>query len=332
MALAIAMTRGGFVQHVRALWPRGGWLLPLPFVIWGVSRVMVREIRWEQLAFTVTMPALAYASARTKRLFLAAVPLALLGLTYDVMRYVEHVGLSAGRVHVCDLRAVEASLFGGGGGVAGSSWTVHDWLQAHPRPWIDCLCAVPYGTFLFATVAFAVWLFARAPPEAVARFGWGFFATSLCGFVTYHVYPAAPPWYFHAHGCAVDLATPASAGPNLTRVDAWLGVDFFAGLYGRSHDVFGCMPSLHVAYPLLIALEGWRWLKAPGRAATIGFAAWMAFAAVYLDHHWIVDVIVGWALCVAAYAVVSRAVARTAWRGARSRGTPAPELAADTPS
>jgi hypothetical protein len=292
------------LRHVARLWPGFGWLMPLPFVLWGISRLAVGELRWEQIALMILMPATAYWSERTRRLFLAGFPLALLGLTYDVMRYVRDVGLSPARVHVCDLRAIESSLFGRPG------WTVHDWLQAHPSAWLDRVCAVPYGTFLFVTVAFALFLYLRAPREAVMRFGWTFFAMSLMGFVTYHLYPAAPPWYFHAHGCAVDLATRASEGPNLARVDAWLGTPFFGGLYGRSSDVFGSVPSLHVGYPLLIVLEGWRWLRPAGRTAAVIFAVWMSIAAVILDHHWIVDVVLGWGYCLAAYALVSFVVGR----------------------
>ncbi len=291
------------VGHVARLWPGGGWLLPLPLVLWCGSRLAAHEVRWEQVALIVAMPALAYGSARTRGLFLATYPLALLGLAYDVMRYVKDVGVSSARVHVCDLRAIDAALFGR------PDWTVHDWFQAHPTPWLDRICAVPYGTFLFATVGFALLLYARAPRDAALRFGWTFFAVSIMGFVTYHLYPAAPPWYFHTHGCAVDLAAHASEGPNLARVDAWLGVRFFSGLYGRASDVFGCVPSLHVAYPLLIALEGWRWLRPLGKACAIGFAAWMSFAAVYLDHHWVIDVVLGWLYCTVAYAIVCRVVA-----------------------
>jgi hypothetical protein len=294
-----------FVDHVASLWPSAGWLLALPFPLWVLSRLAVGEVRWEQLALMVVMPALAYGTERSRRLFLAVFPIALLGLTYDAMRFVKDAGVTTSRVHLCDLRAIESSLFGRPG------WTVHDWLQEHPVDALDRLGAIPYGTFLFAVVAFAIFLYARAPAEAAVRFGWTLFTMSLLGFVTYHVYPAAPPWYFHAHGCVVDLSTHASEGANLARVDAWLGVRYFGGLYGRSTDVFGSVPSLHVAYPLLIVLEGWRWLGRIGRTATVVFAAWMALAAVYLDHHWLVDVILGWIYCLVAYGAVSALVARS---------------------
>jgi hypothetical protein len=292
------------VRHVRTLWPGLGILLPLPFVAWGLSRMMHHALRWEHVALIIIAPVLAYGNERTRRLFVAVLPLGLLGLTYDAMGIVRDLGVTAARVHDCDLRAIESSFFGRPG------WTVQDWFQAHPSSWLDRLCAIPYGTFLFAVVAFAVFLYAKAPVDAAARFSWTVFTMSILGFVTYHLYPAAPPWYFHAHGCVVDLAAPASEGPNLARVDAWMGVRYFGGMYGRSNDVFGSVPSLHVAYPLLMAIEGWRWLGRGGRLGSIVFAVWMCFAAVYLDHHWIVDVVLGLGFCVVSYAGVAAVVAR----------------------
>jgi membrane-associated phospholipid phosphatase len=79
----------------------------------------------------------------------------------------------------------------------------------------------------------------------------------------------------------------------LARVDRWLGVPYFAGFYGRASDVFGAVPSLHVGYPLLIVLYAWPMTGVLGRTLTLAFFASMCFAAVYLDHHWIIDVIVG---------------------------------------
>jgi membrane-associated phospholipid phosphatase len=59
----------------------------------------------------------------------------------------------------------------------------------------------------------------------------------------------------------------------------------------------------------LFLLEAWPRHKALGRTLAVLFLVWMAFAAVYLDHHWIVDVLLGIAYATIAYIVV-RAVQR----------------------
>jgi len=128
---------------------------------------------------------------------------------------------------------------------------------------------------------------------------------NVMALITFMVYPAAPPWYYHHYGCAVDLATHASEGPNLARVDGWLGIPFFAGMYGRSSDVFGAVPSLHVAYPLLLLIDGFRRHRWLGRVLLVWFYLSMCFAAVYLDHHWVFDIVVG-----SLYAVVISAIVR----------------------
>jgi membrane-associated phospholipid phosphatase len=169
---------------------------------------------------------------------------------------------------------------------------VHDWFRAHPSTVLDVLCAIPYGTFIFVTCAFAAYLYVT-DYERMRRFAWNFFLMNVVGFTTYHLYPAAPPWYFHEHGCTVDLLARASEGPALAHVDRLLGVAYFAGMYGRASDVFGAMPSLHVAYPLLIVLYGWTRFGVALRAASVAFLLAMAFSAVYLDHHWILDLVAG---------------------------------------
>jgi membrane-associated phospholipid phosphatase len=149
----------------------------------------------------------------------------------------------------------------------------------------------------------------------MVRFTWCFFALNVCGFVTYHLYPAAPPWYFHAHGCAVDVLAHASEGPALARVDARLGIHYFAGMYGRSSSVFGAMPSLHCAYAFIVALEGWAVFSRAWRAASVGFFALMCFSAVYLDHHWVLDAIAGVIYCLV---VVGAARGLGRWRASRA--------------
>jgi inositol phosphorylceramide synthase catalytic subunit len=282
-------------RHARALWPRWTLLPPLPFVLWTAFCWARGLLRWEHVALTVVVTALAYGTARTRDLLRGLYPMGLVALLYDGMRFFKNVGLGPGRIHDCDLRALDLRLFGLSSG--GERITVHDWLLPRGSLPLDLYAAVPYGTYLFACVGFAAFLYfrdLRSPGERLlARFSWGFFFLNVAAFATYHLYPAAPPWYFHAHGCAIDLGASSTEGPRLARVDALLGVRYFHDLYGRSSDVFGAVPSLHVAYPLLMLLVGFRVLGRAGRALVVFFAVSMCFAAVYLDHHWIVDVVLG---------------------------------------
>jgi inositol phosphorylceramide synthase catalytic subunit len=297
--------------------------LTLPFVAWTAGCLALGYGRWEHVALLLVVLLLAFGNAATKRLFLGLLPIGLLALVYDAMRWVKDVGVTAERIHVCDLRALDMRL--ASAMVLGERGSVHDWLQAHSSTALDLLFAVPYGTFLFVAVGFAVFLYVK-DYDRMRRFGWAFLLTNLAGFVTYHLYPAAAPWYFHAHGCAVDLAAHASEGPNLARVDARLGVPYFHAFYGRSSDVFGAVPSLHVSYPMLILVFGWPVFRWPGRAFAITFLVSMCSAAVYLDHHWIIDVLLGlgYALAVCgATAMIERA------RAARARPTVPAALASE---
>ncbi len=316
-------------SHMRSLWPRYTLLPAAPVVLWCSYSLLSGERRWEIIALLILAPLLAYYSAGSKRLFGVLMPFAMVAVIYDAMRFVKHVGVSVDRVHVCDLQRFEATLFGSGGR------TVHDWLQPHATPALDLFFAIPYGTYLLVPTAYVVYLYVRNDYAAAQRIAWTFFALNMAGFITHHAYPAAPPWYFHAHGCSVDLATAGSPGPNLLRVDAMTGVDFFKGLYGRSTDIFGALPSLHVAYPAMMLMEGWRRHRALGRSLLVAFAIAMCSAAVYLDHHWVLDVIAGLVFAVATYSFVAwrikRGAIRPSWWGRRQTLQTGP-LAAPEPA
>jgi membrane-associated phospholipid phosphatase len=245
------------------------------------------------------------AAFHARRLVAGAYPMGLVAVLYAAMRAVKNVGVSEARVHLCDLRAREVALFGIA--TRGERVTPGEWLGAHANRGLDALCALPYATFVLVCVACAGWLYARDYARMV-RFAWCFLSLNVIGFATYHLYPAAPPWYFHAHGCSVDTSALPSEGPALARFDAWTGVPYFARMYAGSSAVFGAMPSLHVAYALLVVLEGWDLFSRAWRAASLGFFGLMCFAAVYLDHHWVQDVLAG-AACSLAVTWAARAMA-----------------------
>jgi len=284
-----------------------------PFAAYAAYSLVRGDLRPEHLIVLAIVVALAYVGRVAPRfaesapeLLRGLFPVGLVFILYDGMRPFQRVGLTEGRVHLCDLRGLEARLFGAGGS------TLHDYFYVHHVTALDLFCAIPYATFILWCVAGGIYLYTK-DRVAMRRFMWGFFALNVLGFVTYHVLPAAPPWYFHARGCTVDLAQRASEGPALARVDAFLGIAYFHGMYSKASSVFGALPSLHCAYPFLLLVEGWRAFKPWMRIAAVAYWAAMVFSAVYLDHHWVIDALMGTAYA-AFVAIGMRFIYR--WRAA----------------
>ncbi|AKT40394.1 phosphatase PAP2 family protein [Chondromyces crocatus] len=277
------------IQHARSLWGALWWLPPLPWLGYTLALTAAGLVRWDHLVITALVVAAAYASHSTRRFFLHALPLLLLVLVFDSMRYWIHLGVDGSSILTCSLRDLERTLFGVR--VHGERLTPNQLLARLQTPLLDVLCAVPYGLYLFVLCGHFLYLY-FADCNAARRLAWIAFGTHLLGFVTYRLLPAAPPWYVDAHGCAADLAaTNSPAG--LTRVDALLGVAYFRDLYSRGATVFGALPSLHAAYPLMGLFATYHRASLPSRALQIAYAALMAFAAIYLDHHWLLDVLLG---------------------------------------
>ena len=72
---------------------------------------------------------------------------------------------------------------------------------------------------------------------------------------------------------------------------------FFQRNYGLGSTSDGAYPSLHVAHPLLVT---WVTFQVPKlkafRPPALGFYLIMCFSAVYLQHHYVVDIRLGMSL------------------------------------
>ena len=112
-----------------------------------------------------------------------------------------------------------------------------------------------------------------------------------------------------AAGCSIDLNAQPSAAA-LLRVDALFGMDYFQRFYSRAASVYGAMPSMHCAYPLLGLLTAWKATSWRTRPIHIVYTLVMFVAAVYLDHHWIVDALAGWLVAIVAVLLARRLLLR----------------------
>lgn len=87
---------------------------------------------------------------------------------------------------------------------------------------------------------------------------------------------------------------------DLARLDELFGIRLYTKLYGSSTLVFGSWPSLHVGWPMMCMLftsvNKHRWAFGLN-------TIWVSLAAVYLRHHYFVDVLGGMAIAIACFAL-----------------------------
>jgi hypothetical protein len=286
------------VAHVRALWGRA-WLLPaLPLlyaaVVWSIG-----DLRPEHVAFGLACCALGYYGPRTKDFLRDVSPYVLVAIAYDLVRYARPLFVTADRVLGCELRRFELSLFG-----FGTGRTPQDWFATHHSAGWDLYFAVPYTVFVYVAFIYAAYLY-FTDRARMRHYLWSFALANLLSFVIWMVVPAAPPWYIREHGCAIDMsAAPSAAG--LLRVDALLNVEYYETFYSRAASVFGAIPSMHCAYPMLGLLTARHAATVRTWPIHVLYVVSMFVASVYLDHHWMIDGVLGWLLALFAVTVTRR--------------------------
>lgn len=236
---------------------------------------------------------------RTRSFLKYFLPFMLTGIVYDFMRYFYWWGVE-GHIHVVEPYNLEKKLFGIQ--VGSELLTPNEYFERFNWKIVDFFTGFAYLTFVLEYLSAAFLLFAARRYTMLRAFGWCFFLMNVMGFATYYIYPAAPPWYITKYGMGpAQMYIPGSTGAAY-RFDAIFGTHFFDAMYAQSVDIYGAIPSLHVAYPLLVA---WVTLVTRRfRPIGIGFYFLMCFSAVYLQHHYIIDIILGTLYAVAALMIV----------------------------
>lgn len=178
------------------------------------------------------------------------------------------------------------------------------WLQArfyHPghMSWYDYGATLLYPLHFVVPliVAFVFWWW-------LPRYYWPFVISYLllcyAGFLTYVVYPMAPPWLAGSVGRIPPvhvIVAEVNYGGVINPVE--LGTRWF-----KTNPV-AAMPSLHAGFPVLVWLVLWyvwpRW-----GWTSIVYPLAMSLAVVYLGEHYVIDVLVGWVYAFVAFAIVWR--------------------------
>lgn len=256
--------------------------------------------------------ALYYAGPKPRTLFLFLLPFILTSLIYDS----QHLFADQLRswIRVSEPHDFDRTFFGIE--TAAGRLTPPEWWQLHLHPVLDFITGLAYILYIPVFLASATYLHfwlakknkngtAEGTPLSL-KVMWAFFWVNMVGYTTYYLYPAAPPWYVALHGFGpVDLqVAPNPAG--CARFDALIGFPLHATFYAQSANVFSAIPSLHVAYPLVAVYFAFRFGTL--RTFTTLFYLLICFSAVYLNHHYMIDILWG-----SSYAILSSVLVDILW-------------------
>jgi hypothetical protein len=296
-----------FLARERSRWP-AWWdsLSPLRkygptvfAVLYWLALIALHGLRSDHILVGIAIIVLSLAGPTAGIILKFIFPVLLTGIVYDSMRY--YSSYLRGEIHVAFPYEFDKRFFGID--TPEGRLTPNEWCQKHTLPILDFITGLFYLCFISFYIAISAWHAFYLPNRAkdpvvrrkAERLGpfvtWAFFYLNMLGYSTYYWFPAAPPWYVALYGLGpARMDTPASPAGAI-RFDELLGTHFFTGMYGRAADVFGAVPSLHVAYPLLSVFFAFS--IGSLRLPAIAFYLIMCFSAVYLNHHYILDILWG---------------------------------------
>lgn len=171
----------------------------------------------------------------------------------------------------------------------------HRWLGDNPIAAFDLFAAGPYMFHAALPVIFLPWLAINESRENMASFCRAFGWMNLVSVATQISLPTAPPWFHDAYVRATNPQLPSyeqkGHPAGLLRVDTILGTRIFQNAYSQSPVVYGAFPSMHCGWPFILAL----FYTGRYKSLVYAYAILLAWAAMYLKHHYLTDVLGGWA-------------------------------------
>lgn len=223
-------------------------------------------------------------------------------------------------VHISDLAALEADLFGGSIPTVWLQEHLHpaagQWAATGPGAWFDVAVTMIYTSHFLVTpiVAALLWLRHR---ERWLSFITHVLALAGLALATYILLPAAPPWYAAREGVIGPVQRLSGLGWDalgLHRAGALLET-------GQAKvNLVAALPSLHTGYAVLVLVFFWPTLTRLGRVLLSAYPLAMGFVLVYAGEHYVVDVTMGAIYAVTA-GIVALGVSRLRCRQ-RSRSDP----------
>jgi membrane-associated phospholipid phosphatase len=267
-----------------------------------MATTSVRVYHWFML---LAIPGALLSGERGRRFFLDWAPLFAFWLVYDRLRLIQP--LLYARVAVESPFLIERAAFGWLAGGDVPAHGAHTWLASHYGTLatsIEWVAQIVYFSHLFVVplVIVALWMMGWSRKEyrdLFLRHIRAFTVLNFTAIVVYLLLPVAPPWWVTLNG----MSQPTSELVTQANVSAAMHGVLIQGMIRNASQWFAAVPSLHGAYPVLLLLLFPRSKNrlAFGVAALYCGAMWVS--TVVLNQHYVIDLIAGALLSLAAWRV-----------------------------
>lgn len=218
---------------------------------------------------------------RTRSFVLDWIPFLFILISYDFLRgFADNL---SSRVHYIELINADKFLFTFVPTVALQDF----FYQAGNLRWYDYLATIFYFLHFALPLGFGflLWIISK---NYFRVFVLSILLLSYAGWISYLVYPAAPPW----------LAKEQGYLPGVHKIlDETLKVfpakfELPTIYHKFNPNPVAAIPSMHAAYPLLVLLYCLRFFKLKGLIFTpYVLGVWLSL--IYLGEHYVIDVIIG---------------------------------------
>ena len=243
----------------------------------------------DKLLLFMTFASLTFGQARA--MLKRFVPFVSLLLVYESFRGLAHQLNS--HAHYLWMPAADRTIFG----VLPTAWLQQHWWNGHVQ-WYDFAFYIFYMLHFVFPIALAVLVW-----KLRDKFYWQYISNyivlSFAGFLTYLVYPAAPPW----------MASEQHLIEPITRVSSsvWyaLGIHDFPSVYNKiAPNPVAAVPSLHAAYATLFVLCVYRLFGKRWAAIGMIYPLMIWLGTVYQGEHYAIDAILGIGYAIATFYLV----------------------------
>ena len=191
------------------------------------------------------------------------------------------------------LPAIEYFLFG---------CLPHQIISRWTHPVLDVLAAFPYLAHFILPFGYPVYCYYHRAKlgntiEPAMRAFWLGGQVAFLAVLFQFTFPCSPPWFNESAVYDADghLMSYAFNEAGFQRIDALIKQPLFREIYSNAPVTHGSFPSLHAAFPTIIFLNG-SWVAHGGWKFGLCHVLLISWAALYSHHHYLIDILGGYAL------------------------------------